>query len=54
MRMLIGLDAHKDYLQAAVLDTEGNLVRQQRITNTKDEIADFFQPYDKAKVAIES
>ena len=54
MRMFIGLDVHKDYLQAAVLDAEGQLVRQQRINNSKEEIANFFQPYEKAKVVIDS
>jgi transposase len=54
MRMFIGLDVHKDYLQAAVLDAEGNLVKQQRITNSKEQIESFFQPFDKAKVVIES
>ena len=54
MRMFIGLDVHKDYLQAAVLDAEGQLVRQQRINNSKEEITNFFQPYDKARVVIES
>jgi transposase len=52
--MFIGLDVHKDYLQAAVVDTEGNLVKQQRITNSKEQIENFFQPFDKAKVVIES
>ena len=37
-----------------VLDAEGQLVKQQRITNSKDELANFFQPYDKPKVVIES
>lgn len=54
MRMFIGLDVHKDYLQAAVLDAEGQLVKQQRITNARDDILNFFQPYDKLKVVIES
>jgi transposase len=54
MRMFIGLDVHKDYLQAAVLDAEGQLVKQQRITNARDDILNFLQPYDKSKVVIES
>ena len=54
MRMFIGLDVHKDYLQAAVLDAEGNLVKQQRITNAREDILNFFQSYDKSKVVIES
>ena len=29
MHMFIGLDAHKDYFQAAVLDTQGQLVKQR-------------------------
>lgn len=52
--MFIGLDIRKDYLQAAVFDAEGQLVKQQRITNSKDDILNFFQPYDKSKVVIES
>ena len=54
MRMYIGLDVHKNYLQAAVLDAEGQLVKQQRIANSRDELVNFFQPFDKAKVVIES
>jgi len=54
MRMFIGLDVHKNYLQAAVLDAEGHLVKQQRIANSRDELVNFFQPFDKAKVVIES
>jgi transposase len=52
--MCIGLDIHKDYLQASVPDAEGQLVKQQRINNSKEEITNFFQPYEKAKVVIDS
>ena len=54
MCMYIGLDVHKNYLQAAVLDDEGQLLKQERIPNSKDEIINFFQEFNKAKIAIES
>ena len=54
MRMYIELDVHKKYLQVAVLDAEGQLVKQHRIGNSRDELVDFFRPFDKAEVVIES
>ena len=54
MRMFIGLDVHKNFLQAAVLDAGGQLLKQERIPNSKDEIINFFQEFDKAKIVIES
>lgn len=54
MRVYIGLDMHKNYLQAAVLEAEGQLVKEQRIDNSKEEITDFFQPYERSRVVIES
>jgi transposase len=54
MPMYIGLDVHKNYLQAAVLNDEGQLLKQQKIRNSRDEIASFLQPFENAKVVIES
>ena len=53
MRMYIGLDAHKNYLQATVLEAEGQLIKQERIKNS-DEVTAFFRAVEKAKIVIES
>jgi transposase len=41
-RMYIGLDLHKNYLQAAVVDERGTLLKQERIPNQDELIERFF------------
>ena len=52
--MFVGLDVHKNYLQAAAVDSEGLLVKEQRIPNGAHEIESFFADMDDAKIVIES
>lgn len=40
MRMFIGLDIPEDYRQEAVLDVRANLVKEQRIANSEDELVE--------------
>jgi transposase len=42
VHMFVGLDLHKNYLQAAVVDDRGSLLRQQRIPNEDEAIEAFF------------
>jgi transposase len=42
VRMFVGLDLHKNYLQAAVVDDKGTLLKQQRIPNQDESIESFF------------
>ena len=42
VRMYIGLDLHKNYLQAAVVDERGTLLKQERIPNEDELIERFF------------
>jgi transposase len=54
----VGLDLHKNYVQAAVVDKGGNTLRQQRIQNEDEEISRFFKsiltPKTRAGIVMES
>jgi transposase len=52
--MFVGLDVHKNYLQAAAVDGEGMLLKEQRIPNDVREIERFFADIADAKTVIES
>ena len=52
--MFVGLDVHKKYLQAAVIDSEGTLLKEERVPNDIKEIERFFADIDDAKIVIES
>ncbi len=41
--MYIGMDVHKEYIQAAVMDEQGSVVREERFSNAKDSIESFFK-----------
>jgi hypothetical protein len=43
--MFVGLDVHKNYLQAAVVDGRGTLPKEGRIPNRIDEIRMFFEAH---------
>jgi predicted NBD/HSP70 family sugar kinase len=40
--MFVGLDLHKNYAQAAVMDDQGVLIKDERIPNDAHDIEDFF------------
>ena len=53
----VGLDLHKNYLQAAVVDNRGTLLKQQRIPNQDESIKSFFDRELKSRkneIVIES
>lgn len=50
-----GIDLHRDFLQVAVVDSEGELLLNKRVENTRDEIRKEFSRYPKdAKYVVES
>jgi transposase len=56
--MYVGLDLHKNYLQAAVVDRKGSLLKEQRIPNQDESIKRFLDRELKKsrnnEIAIES
>ena len=44
--MFVGLDIHKSYLQAAVVDNRGMPLKESRIPNDLWEIEEFFAELD--------
>lgn len=53
--MYVGLDIHKKYNQACVMDTSGEVVREQRFLNTREELDEFLQKLpDDSKIAMEA
>lgn len=54
--MYIGMDLHKKYLQVAVVDEKGKVMRNSKIDNDLDEIGKFFNDVNNqdAKVVMES
>jgi predicted NBD/HSP70 family sugar kinase len=47
--MLVGLDVHRNYLQEAVVDTEGTVLKEARIPNGLYETKRFFADIDHGK-----
>jgi transposase len=53
--MYIGLDIHKEYLQAAVMSEDGKVLKEEKVRNDRGSIQSFFQGIPgEAKVVIES
>jgi transposase len=52
--MFVGLDVHKNYLQAAAVDKKGMLLKEERIPNDIDEVERFFADIEDAQIVIES
>jgi transposase len=50
----IGLDIHKKYSYAAVVDESGKIVEETRIKNTKETLEQFASKYRGAKAVIEA
>ena len=50
------MDIHKNFIQAAAMDNEGNLVREQKFKSNKVEITHFIQKIDalQTKLAIKA
>jgi len=52
--MFVGLDVHKNYLQVAVVDDRGILLKEKRTPDDVREIERFFADIDHANIEIES
>ena len=44
--MFVGMDLHKNYLQIAVMNKEGRVLRNSKIDNNLKEISGFFNDID--------
>lgn len=55
MQRYVGLDIHKKFVFAVVLDSEGNLLSEKKVKNEPWELDKFFRGIDKdSKIALES
>jgi len=55
MQKYIGLDIHKKFLFAVVLDSKGDLISEKKIRNDPYELDKFFKGFDKdSNIALES
>jgi transposase len=52
--MLVGLDVHKNYIQAAVMNEEGRLLKEDKFQNDLQSVEKFFTAIKDAKVVMES
>ncbi len=53
--VFVGMDLHKNYLQIAVMNKEGRILRNSKIDNNLKQIDGFFNDIDdKAHVVMES
>ena len=52
--MYVGLDVHKKFCQATVLDSGGEIVLRKRIPSKREDIVGFFEKMRDCRVAIES
>ena len=55
--MFVGMDLHKNYLQIAVMDKKGKIIRNSRIDNNLKQISRFFENInssEKPLVVMES
>jgi transposase len=56
VRMFVGLDLHKNYLQAAIVDDRGTLLKEERIPNRDEDIQTFSNETlkERTEIVIES
>jgi transposase len=52
--MLVGLDIHKNYIQAAVMNEQGRLLKKDKFRNDLQSVQRFFTNIREAKVVMES
>lgn len=54
--MYIGMDLHKNFLQIAIIDNQGKVIKNSRIENDHNQIGNFFRHIkpDNTKVVMES
>lgn len=53
--MFVGLDIHKKHNQACVMDAEGEVIKEERFLNTKEELDKFLEDLpDNSKIVMEA
>ena len=50
MMRYVGMDLHKNYLQIAVVDEKGKLIKNSKIDNDIQKIGKFFDQIDDSKI----
>jgi transposase len=50
----VGLDIHKEFCQAAVIDKSGRVLSNERFSSTQEELDEFLDQFKKAKFVLES
>ena len=50
MMRYVGMDLHKNYLQIAVVDEKGKLIKNSKIENDIQKIGKFFDHIDNSKI----
>lgn len=52
--MYIGIDAHKAFCKATVMDERGNVVERKRVPTRSEDLTAFFSQYAGSKAVLES
>ena len=50
----VGLDVHKEFCQAAVIDASGQVLSNEKFSSTQDELNKFLARFKRAKFVLES
>ena len=50
----VGLDVHKEFCQACVIDPSGRVLSNERFSSTRDELNEFLDRFEDAKFVLES
>lgn len=50
----VGLDIHKEFCQAAVINKSGRILSNERFSSTQEELDEFLDQFKKAKFVLES
>ena len=52
--LYVGLDIHKEFCQACVIDRSGRVISNERFSSTQDELDEFLDRFEDAKFVLES
>ena len=53
-KVYVGLDVHKEFCQACVMNNSGRVISNERFLSTRDELDKFLSRFNKAKFVLES
>ena len=53
-KVYVGLDVHKEFCQACVMNKSGKVISNERFLSTRDELDKFLSRFNKAKFVLES